>query len=411
MTQDNDPWRKDPKKSGGGDLSGLLGGLKDSLFGQGGQKNGSNDDNHNHDNGGGFGGRSGSAGPSFNKNIVLTSAGILLLLWLSTGFYVVNEGFKGVELLFGKHSATESSGLRWHAPMPIGEAIQVDTESVNSFNVGSKQHNEGQMLTSDENIVEISLSVQYKVSEPENFLFNVNDPEKVLSEATISSIREVVGGNTVDYILTDGVSTWPSEVKSRLISILKNFEIGVTILRVELSYAKAPKEVQDAFDDAVKAREDGDRYKLQAEAYENKQIPLARGQAERKIQEAEAHKAEVVSKATGEAKRFLAILKSYKQAPSVTRERMYIETLQKMYSNVSNVIVDTDGESPLIYLPINQQQQPEGDGKISEAETVRQALLGAFELEQNGNTQSEPVAKPNNVKVIENKQPKGTKTR
>lgn len=395
MTQDNDPWRKNPKQTSGGDLFGLLDSLKESLFGNGGGNQGGQDN-------------SPRQSKPVNKNYIFVGVAVLLMAWLASGLYVVNEGFRGVELLFGKHNATDQPGLRWHAPVPFGTSIKVDTESIKSFEVGSgsgSRKNEGQMLTSDENIVEISLSVQYKISAPEDYLFNVNEPEKVLSEATISSIREVVGGSSVDYILTDGRSTWPADVKSSLINTINNFELGITVLRVELRDAKAPQEVQDAFDDAVKAREDAERYKLQAEAYQNKQVPLARGEAERKIQAAEAYKAETVNRATGEAKRFLAILESYQTAPSVTRERMYIETLQNMYSNVSNVIIDTEGESPLIYLPINQTG---GGAQISteQASNAQQALSGAYQKLKQESNQSTIKQSNNN-----NEPAKGTRKR
>lgn len=396
MTQDNDPWRKNPKQNSGGDFLGLLEDFKDSLLGKKGGGDQGGDSNHPR-----------SSRP-INKNLIMVGVGVVFMLWLSTGFYVVNEGFKGVELLFGKHSGTDDSGLRWHVPKPLGTAIQVDTGSINSFEVGSSgrgsEKNEGQMLTSDENIVEISLSVQYRVAFPEDYLFNVNEPEKVLSETTISSIREVVGGNTVDYILTDGRSEWPSQVKQSLIDTLQNFNVGIEVLRVELRDARAPKEVQDAFDDAVKAREDAEGYKLQAEAYQNKQVPLAQGEAERKIQAAEAYKAEAISKATGEAKRFVALLGSYRTAPSVTRDRMYIETLQNVYSNVSNVIVDTNGDSPLIYLPIGQ-----GEANTQSQQNIsKQALSGAYQQ-----LKEEEVLPQKKATVTEaNKEPaKGARTR
>lgn len=210
------------------------------------------------------------------------------------------------------------------------------------------------MLTSDENIVEVSLSVQYRIGKAEDYLFNVNEPEKVLRETLISSIREVVGGNNVDYILTNGRAEWPNKVRENLIETLDGFNVGFHIARVELRDAKAPAAVQEAFDDAVKAREDAERYKLQAEAYRNKKIPLARGEAKQILEQAAGYKESVIAKATGEAQRFDEILKTYQLAPQVTRDRMYIDTLQKVYASVNNIVVATGDNAPMLYLPVDK---------------------------------------------------------
>lgn len=347
MTQDNDPWGNNPRNTDSNELASVLGKLKDSLFGTNG--GGSQQDNQSPNS---------SGLPNIPKKAIAPIAAVVVLGWLSTGVYILQEGFHGVELTFGKYSETATQpGFNYRWPKPIGSVDTVDIGSLKNLIVGSRGgNNEGQMLTSDENIVEVSLSVQYKVGNAEKFLFNVNGPELVLKEALISSIREVVGASTVDYVLTDGRSEWPAAVRSNLVTTLKGFEVGLDILRVELSEAKAPPEVQDAFDDAVKAREDAERYKLQAEAYENKEIPLARGEAKRITEQAEAYKAEVVAKATGEATRFAEVLKTYQLAPEVTRDRMYIETMQNVYKNVNNIVVATGDNAPMMYLPVGQQQ-------------------------------------------------------
>lgn len=347
MTQDNDPWGNNPRNTDSNELAAVLNKLKDSLFGGGGNQSNNRDDNN-----------SGSGLPNIPKKAIAPVVAVALLGWGATGVYILPEGFHGVELTFGKYSETATQpGFNFRMPKPIGSVQKVDIGSLKNLTVGSvRGNNEGQMLTSDENIVEVSLSVQYKIGSAEKYLFNVNEPETVLKETLISSIREVVGASTVDYVLTDGRAEWPAEVRSNLVNTLKGFNVGLDILRVELSEAKAPPEVQEAFDDAVKAREDAERYKLQAEAYQNKEIPLARGEAKRITEQAEAYKAEVVAKATGEATRFDEVLKTYQLAPQVTRDRMYIETLQTVYENVNNIVVATGENAPMMYLPMGATQ-------------------------------------------------------
>lgn len=347
MTQDNDPWGNNPRNTDSNELASLLNKLKDSLFGQQGNKRPTN----SHQGGG-------SGLPNIPKKAILPIAGVALLGWAATGVYILPEGSNGVELAFGKYTETATQpgfNMRW--PSPIGSVTKVDIGSISNLTVGGNNTSEGQMLTADENIVEVSLSVQYKIGEAEKFLFNVNEPEVVLREALISSIREVVGGSGVDYVLIDGRGEWPARVRDSLVKTLKGFNVGYDILRVELREAEAPEAVQEAFDDAVKAREDRDRYKLQAEAYQNEQIPLARGQATEITARALAYKESVIAQANGETSRFNDILKSYRLAPDVTRDRLYIETLQSVYQNVNNIVVATGDNAPVMYLPMGQNAQ------------------------------------------------------
>ncbi len=350
MTQDNDPWGNKPRNTDGNELGSLLNKVKDSFLGKEEKQTGGSEPSSPNN----FSGL-----PSFSGKLIAPVVGVLALGWLSTGIYVLPEGFHGVELTFGRYSETAiQPGLNFHKPFPVGSVDKVDIGSLKNLTVGSRNGNsEGQMLTSDENIVEVSLSVQYKIGHAEKYLFNVNSPEEVLKETLISSIREVVGSSTVDYVLTDGRAEWPAKVRKNLVDTLKGFDVGFDIQRVELRDAKAPAEVQQAFDDAVKAREDAERYKLQAQAYQNEQIPLARGKVKQILQRAQGDKESKIAKARGEATRFDAILKSYEIAPEVTRDRMYIETLQKIYANVNNVVVATGDNAPLLYLPVGQNGQ------------------------------------------------------
>lgn len=351
MTQDNDPWGNSPRNTEGGDFTSLINKLKNSLFGDSSNQGGS------------------SRPPSDNprqpfsgipKKAIPPVLALVVVGWVSTGIYILPEGFHGVELTFGRYSETATQpGFNLRKPFPIGSVTKVDIGSLHNLTVGSRNDNsEGQMLTSDENIVEVSLSVQYKVGEAHKYLFNVNNPVKVLRESLISSIREVVGASTVDYVLTDGRAEWPAKVRDNLIKTLEGFDVGFDVARVELRDAKAPAAVQDAFDDAVKAREDAERYKLQAEAYQNKQVPLARGEATRILEQALGYKEATIAKATGEAERFNEILKTYRLAPEVTRDRLYIETLQQVYQNVNNIVVATGDNPPMMYLPMGGQPTP-----------------------------------------------------
>ncbi len=343
MTQENDPWGKEPRNTKNSDIEAIFSQIKKIFGGSGGSQNSNK-------------ASSGDSSDTPSPKLIMGVVGFLLLGWAATGLYIVEEGFNGVETLLGKHSETTESGWRYHIPYPVGNVTKVDVGSVKTITVGTtdkSSQEEGQMLTSDENIVEVGLSVLYRIKNPENYLFKVNNPELVLKETLVSSIREVVGGNGVDYILTNGRGEWPAKVKENLIATLEVFEVGIEVEQVLLKEAKAPSEVQDAFDDAVKAREDAEKYKIQAEAYKNNQIPKARGQAKVITEAAEGYKQEVISKATGEADRFNNILTSYKKAPKVTRDRMYLETMSELYSNSKNILLDTDKNAPMLYMPIN----------------------------------------------------------
>lgn len=346
MSQDNDPWGNRPKNTEGNELSGILNKLKESFLGGG---------NNNQPDGNKPNGKSELHIP---KKAIAPILGIAVLLWGASGIYILQEGFHGVELTFGKHTETAvQPGINFHKPYPIGKVNKVDVGSLKTIDTGGASGNSRrQILTSDENIVEVSLAVQYRVGNAEDFLFNLNGPERVLGEALASSVREVVGANNVDYVLTEGRSEWPALVKQNLVDTLERYQSGILVERVELRDAKAPDEVQAAFDDAVKAREDAERYVLQAQAYRNQQIPLARAQAKEITERAETHKAEVIARATGETTRFNDILTNYRMAPEITRDRMYIETLQSVYSRVNNVIVDTGENAPILYLPVGENQ-------------------------------------------------------
>jgi membrane protease subunit HflK len=270
---------------------------------------------------------------------------------------VVDEQEQAVVLRFGKYYETVGPGLNIYFP-PIDRKFQ---ENVTRERAYSKQ---GQMLTEDENIIEVPLTVQYKISNLQDFVLNVDQPEVSLQHATDSAVRHVVGSTEMDQVLTEGRELMASEVKDRLQRFLDNYRTGINVTQVNLQSAAAPREVQEAFDDVIRAREDEQREKNQAETYANGVVPEARGQAQRLIEDASGYRDEVVSRAQGEADRFTALVTEYRKAPEVTRERLYLDTMQELMSNTSKVLVTGDkGQNNLLYLPLDKMI----DGRSSSA--------------------------------------------
>jgi membrane protease subunit HflK len=271
--------------------------------------------------------------------------------WALLGVYTVDEAERGIVLRFGQHTATQLPGLRWHWPWPI--------ETVELVNISQTERlpYQGSMLTRDENIVNVELIVQYRRTNPENYLFALRDPEATLRDVTASAIREVVGKNLLDFIITDGRAEVATETQDLLQSTLDAYGTGITIFQVNLQDANFPPEVEASVQDAIKAREDRERAILAAEEYSNSILPVARGQAARQKEDAAAYSARVVASAEGEADRFLQLLDEYRKAPEVTRERLYIETLQEILANSTKVLVDTEGGNNLLYLPLDQLAQ------------------------------------------------------
>jgi hflK protein len=272
----------------------------------------------------------------------------------------VRERENGVETFLGRYARTTKAGLNWHVPAPFGQVTKVDVTSISSMKVGefksqsgristSDQRN-GQMLTSDENIVEIGAAVQYRIRDAKNYLFQANQPEEVLRDIVISAIREVVGSNTVDDILIDKRGEWPQEAKQIIEKTLEQYNLGFEIVAFELQDARAPVEVQDAFEDAVRAREDEERLGLEAEAYARERIPVARGEAKRLLQAAQAYKAETLARAAADSSRFNNLLAAYRENPEVMRERLYLDTMAGIYAHSNKVLVDADGARPIINL-------------------------------------------------------------
>ena len=296
--------------------------------------------------GGSSNGSSQKKGPPSSLLIVLG-----LFLWILTGLYQVDDSERGVVLRFGEYSQTTTPGLRWHVPWPIESVEIVNVNVVNRF----KQQTT--MLTSDENIIVVDLVVQYRKTNPVDYLFNVRDPEETLREVSESAIREVAGKTDLDFILTEGRSSIAIQTQEVIQNTLDEYGTGITVTQVALQDANFPVQVENAVQDAIKAREDKERYAFEAEAYANDIVPKARGDAAKMIQEAEAYKAKVIADSEGEAERFSKLLVEYQKAPEVTRERLYIEAIENVYGNSNKVLMDSDGSGNLMYLPIDKLLQ------------------------------------------------------
>ena len=348
---DKDPW-KQPKGGNQGppDLDDIVKNIQKKLGGLFGGKGG---------NGQGHvgGGKAGGIGVSL---IVV----VALVGWLLSGFYVVKQAERGVVLRFGQESYVTSAGLRWHLPYPIESAEKVDVEKRHLVEIGyrsnprtggkSKVPREALMLTEDENIIDIEFAVQYQVTDAGKYLFNVNNPEATIVQATESAVREIAGKSTMDFILTEGRDDVGQRTKTLLQEILDRYESGIDITKVEMQEAQPPEQVKAAFDDAVKAREDEERFKNEAEAYSNDIIPRARGKAARMLQESEGYKASKIARADGDARRFTLIAQEYAKAPRVTRERLYLEAMEQVYSSTTKVFIDQKAGNNLLYLPLDK---------------------------------------------------------
>jgi membrane protease subunit HflK len=289
---------------------------------------------------------------------------IVLILWGLSGFYVVQQAERGVVLRFGKLQAVTDAGLRWHLPYPIETVKKVNVQKVFAIEIGYRSNErstgttrvpkEALMLTEDENIVDIEFAVQYQIKNAANYLFDVNDPEATIVQATESAIREIVGKNTLDFVITEGRDDVAIRTQALLQQILDRYKTGIAITTTKMQKAQPPEQVKAAFDDAVKAREDEQRLKNEAQAYANDILPRARGTAARLVQEGEAYKASIIARAGGDAERFLNISRQYQRAPDVTTERLYLETMEQVLSNTTKVFVDQKGGNNVLYLPLDQ---------------------------------------------------------
>ena len=329
--KNNDPWGQNSGNQGPPDLDEVFRNLTKKfggIFGSG-------------SSGGG-----GSQGPSGSMLIFIIVAA--LAAWGLTGFYTVQQPERGVELLFGKYKKTTTAGLNWHWPFPIEKVEKVNVDVVREVSHRTS------MLTQDENIVEVSLEAQYKIKSAEDYKFNLKDPDVTVKDAMESAVREIVGKSTIDFVLFEGREDISSKTREILQEIMDVYGAGIYIQKVNLEESQPPEQVKAAFSDAIKSREDRDRFIKEAEAYENSIIPQARGEASRILQNAQAYRDRVIANSEGEAKRFLKLLAEYEKAPEVTRERLYIEAVESVFSNSNKVLMDVEGNNNLLYLPLDQ---------------------------------------------------------
>lgn len=308
----------------------------------------------------------GGGGGGFNPDMKGAGIGVGLIavivafLWLVSGFFIVQEGQAGVILTFGKYSHTTPAGFNWRWPYPIQSheivnVLQVRTVEVGyRSNIKNKQPKESLMLTEDENIIDIQFAVQYTLKNASDWLFNNRDQDEMVRQVAETAIREIVGRSKMDFVLYEGRDKVAFEVGQLMQQIADRYKSGVQIANVTMQGVQPPEQVQAAFDDAVKAGQDRERQKNEGQAYANDVIPRARGAASRLMQEAEAYRSRVVANAQGDASRFKQVLVEYQKAPAVTRDRMYLETMQQIFSNTTKVMVDSKSGSNLLYLPLDK---------------------------------------------------------
>lgn len=296
-----------------------------------------------------FGGKGGGGSESSSSGAGMgVLIAIAVIIWSLSGIYKVDEAERGVITQFGRYHSTTLPGLHWHIPFPIQRVEKVNVAAVERYKHSTR------MLTADENIVVVDTVVQYRREKPENYLFNVRDPEDTLSEVSESAIREIVGTSNLDFVLTEGRAEIAQRTKDLIQDTLDAYGTGIRVTSVNLQDANFPTQVQAAVQDAIKAREDRDRLALEAQSYANDILPRARGNAARQIQDAEAYQARVVNDAQGEAARFEALLKEYEDAPTVVRERLYLETMEQVLGSTNKVLLDAEGSGNLLYLPIDK---------------------------------------------------------
>ena len=324
---------------------------------------------------GGGSGNGGGDGPrmpqvDFNPKFLGGGIGLLVALaivvWLASGFYIVDASQRGIVLQFGKYKETTEPGLRWRLPYPIQSVDLVNLTGVRTIEIGyrgserNKVLKEALMLTDDENIVNIQFAVQYILSDPSEYLFNNRHPDEAVMSAAESAVREIVGKSRMNFVLYEGREQIAAQAAKLMQEILDRYKSGILISKVTMQNAQPPEQVQAAFDDAVKAGQDRERQKNEGQAYANDVIPKAKGTAARLMEEASGHKQRVIATAEGDASRFKQVQAEYAKAPEVTRQRMYLETMQQVYSNTSKIMVDAKGQGNLLYLPLDKLLQGAG---------------------------------------------------
>ena len=316
---------------------------------------------------GGSGNKGGGAGApqNFGMGIGLIIV-IVVMLWLASGFYIVDASSRGVVLRFGGYVDTTQPGPRWHLPYPLESVEVVSVSQVRTVEIGYRENvknkmlRESLMLTADENIIDIQFAVQYFLKDPKDYLFNNRKPDENVRQAAETAIREIVGKNKMDFVLYEGREQVAAATTKLVQDILDRYKTGILVSKVTMQNAQPPEQVQAAFDDAVKAGQDRERQKNEGQAYANDVVPRAKGAAARLKEESEGYRQRVVANAEGDASRFKQVLVEYEKAPTVTRERMYIDMMQQILTSSSKVMVDQKAGNNLLYLPLDKLIQSTG---------------------------------------------------
>jgi len=325
---------------------------------------------------------------------------LVLAVWLASGFYIVVEGQRGVVLTFGRFSQETGPGLRWRLPWPIQSNEIVNLQQVRTLEIGYRNNvrtkvlKESLMLTDDENIVDLQFAVQYVVTDATKYIFNVRRPDESAMQIAETAMREVIGKNRMDAILYETQVDIANKTRDLMQLIHDRYGTGIQISAVTVQNAQPPEQVQAAFDDAVKAGQDRERQKNEGQAYANDVIPRSRGAASRLLQEAEGYKQRVIANAEGEASRFKQVLAEYAKAPAVTRERIYIETMQQILASTSKVMMDFRGAGNLLYLPLDKLMQQGGAAALSESQASQ----------RNAPEPAPPEAGPRNREALRNRE-------
>jgi membrane protease subunit HflK len=319
----------------------------------------------------------GGGGPGPRPKLPLSGVGILaalvVLVWLASGFYIVDEGRRGVVTRFGKFTETTQPGPRWHLPFPMETVELVDFSQVKTIEIGyrnspkNKVDKEALMLTDDENIIDIQFAVQYNIKSAEDYLFSVRKTDMIVAFVAQTAMGEVVGKAKMDFALYEGREQIAKSAEKLMQEMLDRYKTGIYVQKVTLQNVQPPDKVQAAFDDAVKAGQDRERFRNEGQAYANDVVPRARGNASRLIEEANGYKSEVVERAEGDASRFKQILVEYAKAPAVTRERLYLDMMQSVVGNASKVMMDQKAGNSLLYLPLDRLMQQTAPGGAAAA--------------------------------------------
>ncbi|MFT5880625.1 MAG: membrane protease subunit HflK [Moritella sp.] len=344
--KDRDPWGQKGKDQGPPDLDEVFKKLTSKF--------------------GGMGDKFSGGGSNFNKVGISLVLGVLAVIWVVSGFYTIKEAERGVVLRLGQYSATATPGLSW-LPTFIDRVIPVDVKSVRSMPA------KGSMLTMDENVVDVNMDIQYRVINPREYLFSVINPDDSLHQAIDSALRYVIGHTTMDDVITTGREVVRHSTREHIETIIGDYNMGIELVDVNFLSARPPEAVKEAFDDAIAAQEDEQRYIREAEAYAREIEPTARGRVKRIGQEAEAYQQQIVLKAQGEVARFESLLPHYQLSPEVTRQRLYLETMEQVYSNTTKVVVDTEGSGNMLYLPLDKIINSSNAGQVARPANTVQA--------------------------------------